>query len=117
MATLTPAGNAFLCADYPTRLLMANMADTSSQAPPFVLKGLIQAAFELTYPGQSSWRLAALEENLRLTTITIIIDGVDFVVYSTTSNWDNQLAFDRAQGYCQVGDPPCQRFTISGIGE
>lgn len=117
MPTLSAAGYAFTCADAPTRLLMANMADTSSQAPPFVLKGLIQAAFEVTYPGQSSWRLAALEENLRLTTITIIIDGVDFVVYSTTSNWDNQLALDRAQGYCQISDPPCQRFTISGIGE
>lgn len=117
MPVLTAAGYAFTCADFPTRLLMANMADTSSQPVPFVLKPLITLAFEIEYPGQSSWRLAVLESNLRLNTITIVIDGVDFVVYTTTADWDNQLALDRANGYCDVYDPPCQRFTISGIGE
>jgi len=117
MATLTPAGNSFLCADFPTRLLMATMADTASLLVPYALKLPTDFSFEVAYPGQSSWRLEALIENLRLSVVTIPIGDGEAAVYTTVHPWADQLAFNRAQGYCQLYDPPCQRFTISGIGE
>lgn len=117
MATLSAPGYAFTCADFPTRLLMATMADTSALLVPYTLKFTTDGVFELAYPGQSEWRIAALIENLRLFVVTIPIGDGEAAVYTTLHPWADQLRVDRDRGFCQLYDPPCQRATISGIGE
>lgn len=113
----TAVGFAFSCADYPTRILMANMADAAGLATPFVIKNLLIPFFQAAYPVGWEYHIDTLEKNLRLITVTIVINDNEIECWSTLQQWDNQLRNERSLGLCQVNDPPCSRFTISGIGE